>query len=268
MAEGGMAPAGKQLSIILPSYNDARIKEAIESVRRFDDIDTVRLVIIDGGSKPEVVDILKGAVRPGDILVSEPDKGIFDALNKGLDRVETPYLGWLGSDDLFTGQVKASDVVAALQTSDLFVTTVAVFRGDRVRRMTRPWGAANGLTRYGLHNPHYGTFGHSKLMQASRFRLDLMGSDIAYFLEVFGGDARVSSTSAICTLQAEGGFSTRSLGKMLTINRELWQVYRARSNMMAASAALLLKLGYKGINAFWFKLRYLHTSAVLNGARG
>lgn len=266
MAEA-LPPAGKLLSIILPSYNDARIEEAIASVRRFDDIDTVRLVIIDGGSKPEVVEILKRAVRPGDVLVSEPDKGIFDALNKGLERVETPYLGWLGSDDLFTGQVMASDVVAALKASDLFVTTVAVFRGDRVRRMTRPWGAANGLTRYGLHNPHYGTFGHSKLMQASRFRLDLMGADIAYFLEVFGGDAKISSSSRICTLQAEGGFSTRSLSKMLKINRELWKVYRAHSNMLAACAALVLKLGYKGVNSFWFKVRHLDTSAVLNGAQ-
>ena len=40
----------KQLSIIIPSFRDDRIVDTIASVRLFDDLDTVRVVIIDGGS--------------------------------------------------------------------------------------------------------------------------------------------------------------------------------------------------------------------------
>ncbi len=255
----------RRLSIIMPSFNDARIAEAIESVRRFDDIDTVKLVIIDGGSRPEVVDLLKAAVRPGDILVSEPDKGIFDGLNKGLDRVDTEYLGWLGSDDLFTGHVKASEVVKALEGNDLFVTTVAVFRNGRVRRATSPRGASLGLVKLGLHNPHYGTFGRSELMRRFRFRLDLMGSDIDYFLQLFGTRPNVLGTDRIGTLQAEGGYSTRSLAKIYRINSELVEVYRQQNGAVGAVVALAIKIGYKSLSTLRYRMVPRTTEEILQG---
>ncbi len=235
----------KRLSIIMPSFNDARIAEAIASVRRFDDIDTVKLVIIDGGSKPEVVNLLKAAVRPGDILVSEPDKGIFDGLNKGLDRVDTEFLGWLGSDDFFTGQVKASDVVAALEHEDLFVTSLAIFQDRIVRRLTSAWPSAHGLASIGLHNPHYSTFGRSALMKSVQFRLDLKGADIDYFLRIFARRPSVQVDRRVGTLQREGGFSTAGWRRVLEINRELFGVYYENCGLLRALVALPVKLGYK-----------------------
>lgn len=237
--------ADKRLSIILPSFNDARIAEAIESVRRFDDIGTVKLVIIDGGSRPEIVDLLKGAVRADDILVSEPDKGIFDGLNKGLDRVDTEYMGWLGSDDLFTGQVKASDVVAALGDADVFVSGLAMFRDQEVRRLFDARVVGWGLVHYGLHNPHYSTFGRTKLLAAHRFPLTHKGSDIEYFLDIFAEKPRIKTTSSIGVAMREGGYSNQSRQRILDINKGLFGVYRDRVGPMGAMLALGLKLGWK-----------------------
>lgn len=237
--------ADKRLSIILPSFNDARIVEAIASVRRFDDIDTVKLVVIDGGSRPEIVDLLKAAVRPGDILVSEPDKGIFDGLNKGLERVDTEFLGWLGSDDLFTGQVRASDVIKALEHADIFVSGLAMFRDQQVRRLFRARVVGWGLVRYGLHNPHYSTFGRSALLRAHRFPLSHKGSDIEYFLDVFSTNPRVETTARIGVAMREGGFSNQSRQRILEINKALFAVYRDRVGPVGATTALALKLGWK-----------------------
>lgn len=254
----------KRIAIILPSFNDARIADAIASVRRFDDIDTVQLVIIDGGSRPEVVDILRGAVQPGDILVSEADGGIFDALNKGLDRVETEYMGWLGSDDLFTGQIKASDVVAALEAHDLFVTGLAIFQDDRLRRITSAWPSGRRLARFGLHNPHYATFGRSVLFCGQRFRTDLKGSDIEYFLRIFAQRPRVATNARIGTLQREGGFSTSSYGKIWAINRELFGVYRSAGTAASAAIALPVKLGYKVAGSIRLQLFKQYVAQTLN----
>jgi glycosyltransferase len=237
--------ADKRLSIILPSFNDARIAEAIESVRRFDDINTVKLVIIDGGSRPDVVSILETAVRPGDVLVVEPDKGIFDGLNKGLERVDTEYMGWLGSDDLYTGQVKASDVVGALEDADVFVSGLAMFRDQEVRRLFDARVVGWGLVHYGLHNPHYSTFGRTKLLAAHRFPLTHKGSDIEYFLDVFGEKPRVKTTSDIGVAMREGGFSNQSRQRILDINKGLFGIYRERVGPVGAIIALALKLGWK-----------------------
>ena len=233
------------MSIIIPSWNDPRIVQAIQSVRRFDDIGAVKLVIIDGGSGQAVVDLLRAAVRPGDILVSEPDKGIFDGLNKGLERVDTEFLGWLGSDDLFTGQVKASDVIRALERADIFVCGLAMFRGQQVRRLFKARVVGWGLVRYGLHNPHYSTFGRSALLAAHRFPLSHKGSDIEYFLDVFSTNPRVKTTTRIGVAMREGGFSTRSRQRILEINGTLFAVYRGRVGVIGAAIALVLKLGWK-----------------------
>ncbi len=235
----------KQLSIILPSFNDARIAEAIASVRKFDDIDTVKLVIIDGGSRPEVVEILRNSVRPHDILISEPDGGIFDALNKGLSRVDTEYMGWLGSDDLYTGQIKASDVIAALDDHDIYVTSLAMFRDDEVRRIFDARIVDLGLINMGLHNPHYSTFGRASAFKSHRFPLTHKGSDIEYFLDVFADKPRVATTSRISVAMREGGYSNQSYRRILDINRGLYDVYRDRVGVIGAFLALVLKLGWK-----------------------
>jgi glycosyltransferase len=252
----------KRLSIILPSYNDGRIGEAIESVRRFDDVGTVRLVVIDGGSEAGVREAIERRLAPDDIFVSEPDGGIFDALNKGLDRCTTKYIGWLGSDDLFTGQLLASEVLGALQDHDLLVANLALFRDGRVRRVTHAWPSRFRLARYGLHNPHFSTFGRAALLKSERFDLRLRGADIAYFLHIFAKKPGVLSTNVIATLQGEGGFSTRSYRKSLNVNMELISVYAKYTNVAVAPIALCIKMGYKLWSSIYYRIFRLDRGAL------
>lgn len=245
----------RRLTIILPSYNDARIADAIASIRRFDDCNSVRLLIVDGGSRPEVRAICEAAVGPGDILISEPDAGIFDALNKGLARADTELIGWLGSDDLFTGQVLASDVIAALQRSDVFVAGLAMFRGTQVRRIFDARIVKPNLVGMGLHNPHYSTFGRASLFKSHRFPLDHKGSDIEYFLDVFATRPRIAVTAKIGVAMREGGFSNQSSRRIVDINRGLFEIYRRRNGIAGAVMALSLKLGWKVIGRLAVILR-------------
>lgn len=238
----------------MPSFRDARILDAIASVRRFDDMDTVRILVIDGGSGEPLVSQIRAVLGPDDVLVSERDDGIFDALNKGLSLVETPYIGWLGSDDLFTRHACASKVVKALTDADLYVMDLLVVRDGRVRRRTHGWPAKAGLVRWGLHNPHYATFGRRDLLVSNRFRLDLLGSDIDYFLKIFERRPRVAHDPHVGVLMAEGGYSSASYGKMFDVNRQLLGVYRAELGAIAAPFALAIKTGYKVAGLIAYKL--------------
>src|SRR5258706_7261784 len=195
-----MAEIRKRISIILPSFNDLRIVDAIESVRIFDDLDTAQIVVIDGGSPPDLLEHIRPLLRPDDIFVTERDRGIFDALNKGLRLSTAEFIGWLGSDDLFSGQVRASDVIRALDHHDLFVANLAVFRDDLVRRVTHSLPSRMGLTKYGLHNPHYATFGRAAVVKSQRFRSDLLGFYIYSFLRVFSGKPNCATTNCIMLL--------------------------------------------------------------------
>lgn len=89
------------VSIITVVYNGAAtLENTILSVagQTFRDFE---FVIVDGGSKdatPEIIKKYPGAVTR---WISEPDKGVYDAMNKGIRLAEGEWLYFLGSDDLF-----------------------------------------------------------------------------------------------------------------------------------------------------------------------
>lgn len=244
----------KQLSIIVPSYNDARIQRAITSIRQFDDMDAVRVLVIDGGSCEVVLDVIRGELTPEDMLISEPDNGIFDALNKGLDNCDTEYIGWLGSDDLFTGCVRASDVLQSLRQADLLIYDLWYFWGKRITRAIHGFPSRIGLARIGLHNPHFATFGSAGLLRSERFDLTLRGSDIDYFLKLFARKPRVVAVGKVAVLSEEGGFSNKSALEILRTNLELCRVYARHSGWLLAPLAVLIKLGYKSLSKGYCKV--------------
>lgn len=262
----------RQLSVIIASYNDARIAGAIDSVRAFDDADTVKILVVDGGSRPEILRIIRDRLRPADRLISEPDRGIFDALNKGLDACDTPYIGWLGSDDAFSGLIKARAVVEALEGADLLVTNTVVVKDisalpvGNIVRLTHSAPSGRGWVPWGLHNPHYSTFGRASVLCAERFRLDLRGADIDYFLRIFKKNPRVVTFNVVATLQGDGGYSTRSWRSMFKTNSELIGVYASHGNWLKGLLAVSIKVSYKLAMTGYYRLRKVPVSRLLNRA--
>lgn len=88
-----------KISIITPSYNQAKfLDEAIKSVIN-QNYPNFEHIIFDNCSTDGTIDILKK--YPHLIWVSEPDKGQSDALNKGFKKSTGEFVGWLNSDDLY-----------------------------------------------------------------------------------------------------------------------------------------------------------------------
>lgn len=89
-----------KISVVMPSYNQGRfIAEAIDSVLEQEGVD-VELIVMDGGSDDETIDVLKSY---GDALVftSGPDDGQSWAINEGMRRTTGDIVCWLNSDDRF-----------------------------------------------------------------------------------------------------------------------------------------------------------------------
>ena len=95
---------GKKVSIITVCYNSAAtIRRTIESVlqQTYRDIE---YIIVDGASKDETLSIIKeyqGVFGNQIKLVSEPDEGIYDAMNKGICMASGVLIGILNSDDFY-----------------------------------------------------------------------------------------------------------------------------------------------------------------------
>jgi glycosyltransferase involved in cell wall biosynthesis len=89
------------VSIIVATYNcGATIEETILSVTE-QEFPAKELIIIDGGSTDDTLDVIKNHDQVIDFWSSEPDRGIYDAFNKGIARACGEWLYFLGGDDRF-----------------------------------------------------------------------------------------------------------------------------------------------------------------------
>jgi glycosyltransferase involved in cell wall biosynthesis len=89
------------ISIIIAVFNGAKtLQQCIDSIA-LQTYSNKELIIIDGGSNDGTVDILKANRGKISYCISEPDKGIYNAWNKGLAKARGEWICFLGADDYF-----------------------------------------------------------------------------------------------------------------------------------------------------------------------
>lgn len=115
-----------KITVATVTYNAANtLKDTIESVLG-QTYENLEYVIVDGASKDNTLDIIKSY---GDRInwISEPDKGIYDAMNKALQIATGDYLIFMGADDVFY----TKDTL--LKVADLISDKDAIYYGKVIR---------------------------------------------------------------------------------------------------------------------------------------
>ncbi len=132
-----------KVSVITVCFNSAAtVEDTIRSVRA-QEYEHIEHVIVDGGSTDGTVDIVKkynGRIKR---FISEPDEGIYDAMNKGLHLAQGDIVAFLNADDIYASPTVISDVVAALHagnTDSVYGDLVYVGRRN-AQRIVRYWRA-------------------------------------------------------------------------------------------------------------------------------
>ena len=106
------------ISLITVTYNSGNtLFSTLQSVLSQTHLD-IEYIIVDGVSKDHTIDVLKeyepkfnGRLR----WISEPDKGLYDAMNKGIRMATGDVVGILNSDDFFTGKDVLAQVYGLLK---------------------------------------------------------------------------------------------------------------------------------------------------------
>lgn len=111
-----------RISVITATYNSGRtIGDTLESVLRQTYSD-VELIVVDGASRDDTMDVVRRyEPRFGGRLrwTSEPDRGIYDAMNKGIARATGDVVGILNSDDFYTSDTVLERVAEAMAGGDI-----------------------------------------------------------------------------------------------------------------------------------------------------
>lgn len=115
-------------SIVIPTYNSAStIEVCLRSVLNQSYLD-FEILIIDGISKDDTVAITQNMNDNRIRIVSEKDKGIYDAMNKGILQSKGNWLYFLGSDDALSDAQVLAEIAKAINSSGAMVVYGNVYR--------------------------------------------------------------------------------------------------------------------------------------------
>lgn len=128
-----------KISIITVTFNSGKtIEDCINSVNS-QDYKNIEHIIIDGASKDNTIDIVKDIGERVAKIVSEPDKGIYDAMNKGIKLATGDIIGMLNSDDIFYDDGVVQKIVKAFQIDKIesLHGNLVYFNSDK--KIIRKW---------------------------------------------------------------------------------------------------------------------------------
>ncbi|MHC5053255.1 MAG: glycosyltransferase family 2 protein [Planctomycetota bacterium] len=132
-----------KVSIITPCRNaESTISDCLASVERQTHPD-VEHVVVDGGSTDGTLEAIRRPGRRVARVLSGPDRGMYDAINKGLDIVTGDVVGVLNADDVYQDERVAADVAGALETTGAATCygDLVYVSADDTRRVVRYWRA-------------------------------------------------------------------------------------------------------------------------------
>ncbi|KAA5548763.1 glycosyltransferase family 2 protein [Adhaeribacter rhizoryzae] len=130
-----------KISIITVSYNSSStIRDTIDSVLSQDYAD-FEYILVDGQSTDGTLDIIRSYDHPSIRWISEPDKGIYDAMNKGVQLATGDIIGILNSDDFYTDQQVLSKVARTFQEQQVesVYSDLAYVDASDVNKIVRYW---------------------------------------------------------------------------------------------------------------------------------
>jgi len=111
----------KMVSIVTISYNEQeRIRKTIDSVINQSIFGrSIEYIIIDGGSTDLTVPIIREYINKIDYFISEPDLGIYHAMNKGIQKAHGDYVLFLNSGDILYNNKVIEKILPYLETLDV-----------------------------------------------------------------------------------------------------------------------------------------------------
>lgn len=171
-----------KLSIITINFNNREgLRKTIKSVveqtwRKFE------YIVIDGNSTDGSVDILEDNSDDISYWVSEPDKGIYHAMNKGIDASHGDYLLFLNSGDYFYDNTVIQDIVNFNSCEDIIIGKLLFLNNNEFSNVIAP---ITMLRFYGGSIPHPATFIRRDLFKNNRFDENYkVVSDWKFFIQV------------------------------------------------------------------------------------
>lgn len=206
----------------------------------------IEYIVVDGGSTDGTLDILKKYRSRIHKCISEPDKGVYDAMNKGAKLGTGDIVAFLNSDDLYADQDIVSEMLEFIQSSNLDAAygDVVYVKKDNVSQVVRFWKTGEYIKdsfRHGWVIPHPAFFCRRKYFEQygyfeSRFKIAADFELMLRFIEK--NQIRVGYLPKVIATMRTGGAATTLKG-IVRGNIEILKSFRMNDMRLPASFFLL-----------------------------
>lgn len=245
-----------KISLITVCYNSEKtIAKAIDSALSQTGVD-LEYIVVDGASKDRTMEIVRDRVADRSVkVISEPDKGMYDALNKGIALATGDIIGILNADDELEFPTTLATVAAAFEAGvDAVYGDIRFVRNGKTSRYYtarrwKPW-----MHRWGFMPPHPSVYVRRELFaKFGNYRTDYrISADYELMVRYFCRN-RISTRyiPASIVRMSPGGMSTAGLRANLLLNRE--NVRAERDNGYFSCYLMMLPKYFYKILGYIFK---------------
>lgn len=236
-----------RVSLITVTYNSARtLQDTLVSVRD-QEYPAIEHIIVDGGSSDGTLAIVASFPHVAKVI-SEPDEGIYDAMNKGIQASSGEIIGILNSDDFYNDQYVIGDIVEAMEETgaDSAYGDLVYVDPQCVQVVIRTWRSGNFHHRrflFGWMPPHPTFFVRKTVYdQFGLFQLQLRTAADYELMLRFLFRYRVSAVyiPRVLVRMRGGGQSNASWTRRLIANHEDHEAWRI-NHLRPYPFTLLLK---------------------------
>ena len=188
----------------------------------------IQYIIIDGYSNDNTLDIINNFKNRISIFISEPDNGLYDAINKGIALADGDVVGILNADDIFYNDSTVENIIKYFE-NDLNTMSVfgdIAFRNEK-NKIIRNYSSkfwSPFLFKLGVMPPHPSFYCRKEIFfKYGNYRTDfIIASDFEILLRFFVIN-KISHVNMhnIIVLMTPGGLSTKSWLSQKTITNEI-----------------------------------------------
>lgn len=220
------------LSVVTVAWNaEATIADTMASVAA-QDCDDFEHIVVDGASDDRTLAIVRDLATSRTTIVSEPDCGIYDAMNKGAALARGEYLGFLNADDFLVRTDALSRIAQATAgIPDAVAAGAVIVDSARPERWRRSYSATHFrpyMLRFGHMPPHPGFYARTEhVRRLGPFRTDLrISADFDWMLRFHLAGLRQCAIPETLVAVREGGASNNGFASRKTIAHETGKALR------------------------------------------